>query len=82
MMDEGDLAVVDAGDEGVGGADDAFVGGAHPPLFLVQGDAKVLANDHPRRDDLDGASSVGQQLSHRGGLVEAQFVKNDNGADR
>ena len=56
--------------------------GPHPPVLHVERDAEVLADDHARRDDLDLAAAVGEQLGDRRGVVEADLVDDDDAARR
>ena len=66
----------------VGALHDALGVGADPPVLHVERDAEVLADDHSRRDDLDGAAAVGEQLGHRRRVVEADLVDHHHLAGR
>ena len=57
---------------------DALGVGLHVPGLEVEGDPEILAHHHAVGDDLDRAAPVGQQLGHRGGLVEPELVDDDH----
>ena len=62
----------------IGGLGNRLSACPHPPVLHVEGDAKVLPNDHAVGDDLYVAATVGQQFAHRSGVVKADLVDNDD----
>ncbi len=75
-------AGVGADDDAVGRLADPLLGRPHLEALEVERDAEILSHHHRRRDDLDRAAAVAQQLGDARRLVETHLVHDEHPSHR